>query len=212
MKETSMSSVNPTLEAIAAERNHTILIDTNPRAKTSGNITIKCHVCQQTSTVEKKSYLNSVQGCRTCKANNTSKAWRGKTRKPKSDYRETPRQIKMRNPTPAPEYEAIGNREDLVRWLENKNDPYCIYILSCMQKYPSPPSKKPVGFEGHHIIPIHANGPHVPWNLIWLPREDHFIAHQIRAEVYSENGDKRFLRLKSTPRGKRNYGPAFSTS
>jgi hypothetical protein len=50
--------------------------------------------------------------------------------------------------------------------------------------------------EEHHIIPFHAGGPDVEWNLISLTPETHFEAHRIRAEVYQETGDINAFRLR----------------
>lgn len=208
-----MCNTHPELFELLISRKHRLLYDTNPGTKTVGKITFECKICLQISTVSKKSYFLSVQGCPKCKANNTGNKWRGRKRNTASEYKTTKRRVNMRNPSP--EYLAIGNRANLIDFLKKKNDDYTNFMLSCMQKYPSPPVKRPKGVEGHHIIPIHAGGPNVNWNLIWLPPYDHFNAHQIRFAVYQEKGDKLFMNLKLVPpdqRKKRKYDPEYYSS
>jgi len=54
--------------------------------------------------------------------------------------------------------------------------------------------KKPT--ELHHIIPLHAKGPDVAWNLVRLSKSDHQRAHELLSKVYQSPCDLCALRFR----------------
>ena len=47
------------------------------------------------------------------------------------------------------------------------------------------------------MIPFHAGGPHVAWNIVNLKENDHVKAHKLRYQVYGEFGDQLFVRIRN---------------
>jgi hypothetical protein len=58
---------------------------------------------------------------------------------------------------------------------------------------------QPFAIEAYHIIPKSLGGPDESWNLVCLTKEDHFLAHYLRFEVYKHPGDKAALNFRLEP-------------
>jgi RNA polymerase subunit RPABC4/transcription elongation factor Spt4 len=181
---------------LAQSRNHNIIVFQNNETPASGTLTIQCNTCGIEFTTTAKSYVNARKtGCPNCKRIATSKQWKGKTRSltpeqaaKKDSIRAYKQKTRLEK---AQQYASLKNREDLELFLKQENNAYTLFILECI--------KNPVQsdrVEEHHIIPLHAGGPNVEWNLISLTPETHFEAHRIRAEVYKETGDINAFRLR----------------
>lgn len=90
---------------------------------------------------------------------------------------------------------GINSREELLKFLNEHPNIYHAFILKKLEEektlLPNIVTQK------HHIIPKHAGGPDVAWNLIKLTPSDHDKSHELREEVYHDIGDKLAIRFRS---------------
>lgn len=85
----------------------------------------------------------------------------------------------------------ISTGKSLVHYLKTANNEYTQFILLKIAEEPHLYNTKTrrKGYELHHILPTHANGPDIPENFICLSFEDHAKAHLILYEVYGSYYD-----------------------
>lgn len=192
---------------LATNRNHTLNSVSNKDTPSKGNLEITCKTCGVTFTTSAHSYENAKKsGCSNCKAIKTSDDWKGKPRvitpeqaeknQRKNDAKNKYLEEKRKS------FAHITNRDDLIKYLKSENNEYTNFILDRIEH---PPQADATNIKRHHIIPRHAGGSNKQWNLMPLTKEDHFKAHEIRARVYNEEGDKMAIHFGS-PEGTDN-GP-----
>lgn len=76
----------------------------------------------------------------------------------------------------------IKNKEELVRFFQHNPNAYSSFILKLIGR--DPRTLSPGMLHKHHMIPLHANGPDEPFNLILLTLDEHITAHQLLYDVY----------------------------
>lgn len=81
----------------------------------------------------------------------------------------------------------IKNREELGHFFQDNPNPYSTFILNLIDR--DPRTLGPGMLHKHHMIPLHANGPDEPFNLILLTLEEHIAAHQLLFDVYESYYD-----------------------
>jgi len=185
-------------EMLAESRQHTLISVSKPDLPSGGDLTILCNTCNKTFETSAHSYKNARQtGCPICKAAKASEQWANKPRSltpeqskkkiAKSEAIEKAKEEKRKL------YAGMKSREDLIKYLEGEANEYSKFILDRMK---NPPPANAERIEQHHAIPLHAGGPDETWNLIPLIPQDHFKAHELRAQVYNEQGDKNMIKLR----------------
>ena len=185
------------LENISSSRNHQLISVSIPTYVMSGTITLKC-CCGCLFTTSAKSYFNSINGCPDCKKKKASEQWLGTTRRTLSERAQTKvlsrrrrREKMMDESTP---YAKIKNRDDLILYLKSNPNAYNDFMIECINREKTTPLI--IGdLKGHHIIPLFAGGCAQSWNLTHLTAEEHQKAHQLRYDIYQENGDKMALKF-----------------
>ena len=155
-----------------------------------GKINILCF-CNNTFETTVNSYLNSKNGCPYCKSENFKK------NNPNKSLRVSSKSQKKKKEIPLNSIE-ICSREDLVLFLKNNPNAYNNFIFEKIEEEKSPTFSKQ-DKNRHHIIPRHTGGPDEPWNILMICTEDHKKAHQIRYEVYAEEGDLNAIRFWNNP-------------
>nr|YP_007890150.1 putative site-specific DNA endonuclease [Pleodorina starrii]YP_007890196.1 putative site-specific DNA endonuclease [Pleodorina starrii]AFY64421.1 putative site-specific DNA endonuclease [Pleodorina starrii]AFY64462.1 putative site-specific DNA endonuclease [Pleodorina starrii] len=206
---------------LADGRGHELVSVSNTETPSQGTVTIFCKNCNNKFTTSAVSYQNARKtGCPNCKAKAVQEFWTGKSRTKSPE--ETAKQAviikhkqKLRKEKSLA-YANLQGPEDLKQKLLSEPNPYNDFIVTHLDKPvvgkltegSTPLTLKgleadEVGpllgkakLEKHHIIPLHAGGPDVPWNLIYLTPEDHIKAHELRALVYNEPGDRYAVRLR----------------
>lgn len=102
----------------------------------------------------------------------------------------------------------IFTGESLVNYLKTANNEYTHFILFKIAETPHlyNSKKRRKGYELHHILPLHANGPDIAENCICLSVEDHAKAHFILYKVYGCYYDLCAYKMRE---GKDRYQEAF---
>lgn len=84
----------------------------------------------------------------------------------------------------------IQNEDQMLEFLRSQNNAYTCYILARIDRaFKLPPNPQIPGYQSHHIIPLHADGPDKPFNRIQLTIEEHAIAHGLCYEAYQRIED-----------------------
>lgn len=189
---------------LAKSRNHEVISMSDTKTPSNGDITILCKTCNNQFTTSAKSYTNAQKtGCPACKKVISSNTWRGRARTNTPEQAQRNLKIKQHieetRKEKGKEFEAIKNQEDLKAKLLNElylpNGEKNAYNAFILDRFDNPVIGELM--EEHHILPKHAGGPDVEWNLISLTPEDHVEAHALRASVYNEAGDKNVIKFRS---------------
>lgn len=181
---------------LASSRNHSLIRVENSTTPSQGTLTIHCKTCNNHFTTSAKSYQNAKKsGCSNCKRKLIQGFWTGRSRTQSPEETSTKARIKQHKEETRKRksfsYVGLTNSQSLKEFLMRDKNPYNEFIIA---KIENPVVGKYT--EKHHIIPLHAGGPDVGWNLIPLTPEDHIRAHELRAQVYNEQGDLDCIKFK----------------
>lgn len=197
-------------ENLALERNHTLVEVCDTEGITKSTITLNCNTCKTRFTTSAISYRDATKtGCLAChlinRARNKSEQLMIKKQLKEDLEKNTTaaKQLKVEQKKAAQKekeqkFAHIKNATDLMDYLKTNSNVYHDYIIQRLLVLPEPTTGIIVLTEKHHIIPIHAGGdPRAAWNLVTLTLEEHFIAHDLRAQTFGEKGDKLACLLKT---------------
>jgi hypothetical protein len=93
-------------------------------------------------------------------------------------------------------FPTCTKKEELELYLLTQNNPYVAFICEQLTQQTFFINNFLEDTELHHIIPLHANGPDVEWNLIRLSVGNHQRAHELLYNVYQKKEDLCCLRFR----------------
>jgi hypothetical protein len=99
-------------------------------------------------------------------------------------------------------YSTVTDGNSFYEYMEENPNPYYEKAKELLQRQEGRDFNelKEKYDECHHIIPSNCGGPDEPRNLVFVTYAEHALLHELRYEVYGEQGDKiAALSRKSTP-------------
>lgn len=175
--------------------------DTVPQAS---YITVECTLCNHKWSPTLQSYLKRSsrnRGCRQCFNNNIQ----NRELYPNSPFSRRPDVVNrparragvsvLRTAHLAGPYGSIGNRQQLINFLRRNPDAHNDYVLPLVirdTQFPKTRDELPSNqYSFHHVIPLHTQGSPDAWNIIYVTKEEHHRAHELRYQVYQDISDLR---------------------
>nr|YP_764435.1 putative site-specific DNA endonuclease [Stigeoclonium helveticum]ABF60221.1 putative site-specific DNA endonuclease [Stigeoclonium helveticum] len=170
-------------------------------------IQLKCTHCGNSWATRLQVYLSRTStsgGCRQCYTKNLQnpKLYPNSPFQQRQDTLDRPARRagvqKLRNTNKKGQYASIRSREDLIKFLQqnsNKHNDYVLPLVLRDTNFPKRRNELPPGqYSFHHVIPLHDKGSPDSWNLIYVTKEEHYVVHKLRFEVYKQQGDSMAIR------------------
>lgn len=200
------------LKTIVESRGHKLVGltygKTNPNIVPQASyIQLKCTHCGNSWQTRLQVYLSRTSasgGCRQCYTQNQKdlEKYPNSPIVPRADDENRPTRrrgiSRLRNAHSKGKYASIQSREDLINFLQKNPNEHNNYVLPLVIRDTQFPKKKNEFFPGqyslHHVIPLHDQGSPDSWNIIYVTKEEHYVIHKLRYDVYKQLGDASAVR------------------